>query len=149
MTAYSDLKQHLSKAIELKRLGVQIFLFAVGPCIKDGIKDMLSVVSYPPEKFLHRVRSFRAFLLIIEMVVERICPGKFIVPGKKAPTSRIERNYNFYDFLLVCYEKSHPQRFFAASLLFSLTCPYNNHQFCVIFVKIVIFFVCLGVGVAQ
>lgn len=81
MTAYSDLKQHLSKAIELKRLGVQIFLFAVGPCIKDGIKDMLSVVSYPPEKFLHRVRSFRAFLLIIEMVVERICPGKFIVPA--------------------------------------------------------------------
>ncbi|XP_068685400.1 cartilage matrix protein-like [Montipora foliosa] len=78
MTAYSDLKQHLSKAIELKRLGVQIFLFAVGTCIKDGIKDMLSVVSYPPEKFLHRVKSFRAFLLIIEMVVERICPGKFI-----------------------------------------------------------------------
>ncbi|XP_068685047.1 cartilage matrix protein-like [Montipora foliosa] len=78
LTAHSDLKQHLSKAIELKRLGAQIFLVAVGACNGDGIKDMLSVVSLPPEKYLHRVESFGELLLVIQRVVERTCPGKFI-----------------------------------------------------------------------
>ena len=81
ITTHSDLKQHLTKAIELKRFGVQIFVVAVGACIKDAIKNMLSTVSYPPEKFLHRVKSFRDFLLVIQRVVERTSPGKFIEKG--------------------------------------------------------------------
>lgn len=81
ITAHSDLKQHLSKAIALKGLGVQIYIVAVGPCLEDGIKDMLSVVSYPPKKFLHRVKSFEVFLLVVQRVIERIFPGDFKVKG--------------------------------------------------------------------
>ena len=80
----SNRRRHLTipKAQALKRSGVKIFVVAVGQHVR-GIAEMVKVASYPPQKFLFRVKKLDGFLQIIKLMVQRYSPRKYaIIKGK-------------------------------------------------------------------
>ena len=76
----SNRKRHLTipKADALKRFGVKIFVVAVGDHV-SGIDEMVKVASYPPQKFLFRVKKLDGFLQIIKLMVRRYSPRKYAI----------------------------------------------------------------------
>lgn len=59
----------------LKKEGVEIFVMAVGPNIKD-IHKMVKVASSPPERFFFRVNNLSGLLNVIALVAKKIAPQK-------------------------------------------------------------------------
>ena len=76
----SNIKKHLTipRAQALKRSGVKIFVVAVGEHV-SGIDEMVNVASYPPQKFLFRVKKLDGFLQIIKLMVQRYSPRKYAI----------------------------------------------------------------------
>lgn len=66
------------KAQALKNAGVKIFVVAVGSYI-SGIDEMVRVASYPPKDHVFRVSSLRGFLKIINLIIQKVSPGKYVV----------------------------------------------------------------------
>ena len=68
----------IPEAETLKRIGVEIFVVAVGSYIQ-GIEEMVKVASYPPEKFVCRVENHEGFLYVVQMALTQVAPGKYVV----------------------------------------------------------------------
>ena len=87
---HSNVDEHLTipKADELKNIGVQIFVVAVGSYI-DGIDELAKVASTPPEQFLFRVENLDRFLHIVQLAIKEIAPGILAtgIEGQNNPPS--------------------------------------------------------------
>ena len=70
-----DRSHTIPTAEALKKEGVEIFVMAVGPNIKD-IHKMVKVASYPPERFFLRVNNLSGLLNVIALVAKKIAPQK-------------------------------------------------------------------------
>ena len=70
-----DRSHTIPTAEALKKEGVEIFVMAVGPNIKD-IHKMVKVSSYPPERFFFRVNNLSGLLKVIALVAKKIAPQK-------------------------------------------------------------------------
>ena len=68
----------IPRAKALKDSGVKIFVVAVGTYI-SGIDEMVKVASYPPERFLFRVRTLSQFSDIVKLVIKKIAPGIYVI----------------------------------------------------------------------
>ena len=84
----SNIKKHLTipRAQALKRSGVKIFVVAVGGHVR-GIDEMVNVASYPPQKFLFRVKKLDGFSQIIKLMVQRYSPRKYAITKRPVCTS--------------------------------------------------------------
>jgi hypothetical protein len=56
----------IPNAKKLKGMGVDIFVVAVGDHIY-GIDEMAKVASYPPEKYVYRVKTNSALVYVFEL----------------------------------------------------------------------------------
>ena len=77
---HSNVKQDqtIPQANALKKRGVKIYVVAAGGTI-DGLDEMVKIASDPKEKFLYRVDSYAGFLSIVELALEQVAPGKYVV----------------------------------------------------------------------
>ncbi|XP_068686892.1 vitrin-like [Montipora capricornis] len=66
------------RATALKKLGVQIFVVAVGNQI-HGIDEMVRVATSPPEQFLFRVTKLTQFWEIVKLCIKQVAPEKYKV----------------------------------------------------------------------
>ena len=91
----SNVQRHLTilKANALKKVGVHIFVVAIGPYV-NGIDEMVKVASFPPKHFLFRVKNLQGFWKIIKLIINQVAPGKYkIINGQYDPTCN---NYYYY-----------------------------------------------------
>ena len=66
----------IPRAKALKNSGVKIFVVAVGTYI-SGIDEMVKVASYPPERFLFRVKTLQRFWEVMKLVISEVAPGQY------------------------------------------------------------------------
>ena len=66
----------IPRAKVLKHTGVKIFVVAVGIYI-SGIDEMVKVASYPPERFLFRVKTLQQFWEVMKLVISEVAPGQY------------------------------------------------------------------------
>jgi hypothetical protein len=64
----------IPNAKKLKGMGVDIFVVAVGDHIY-GIDEMAKVASYPPEKYVYRVKTNSALVYVFELAWEKVRSG--------------------------------------------------------------------------
>ena len=83
---HSNRNKHLTvpNANALKTSGVDIYVVAVGNYI-HGINEMVKVASYPPKKFLFRVKDMQGFWNIIKLIVKEVAPGKYSIVNYDPP----------------------------------------------------------------
>lgn len=75
----------IPKANALKNNGVQIYVVAVGTYI-PGIDEMVRVASFPPDRFVFRVKRLSGFWRIIRLILQQVSPGTWrIVNGQYDP----------------------------------------------------------------
>ena len=78
----------IAKAQELKRSGLEIFVVGVGTYI-SGIDEMVNVASYPPERYLFRVKTLGGLLQVIKLIYKEVSPGEYkILNGQPDPPCR-------------------------------------------------------------
>lgn len=82
----SNVKPHLTipKADTLKRMGVKISVVAVGSSIA-GIDEMVKVASYPPQKFVYRVKKNSGFWEVIKLIIRQVAPGRYRINNYEPP----------------------------------------------------------------
>ena len=62
-------------AKKLKKAKAEIFVIAVGGQHILGIEEMAKVASFPPSKFLFRVKKVGDFLEIVKLAIKNVAPG--------------------------------------------------------------------------
>ena len=83
---HSNVDTHLTvpNANALKTSGVNIYVVAVGNYI-NGIDEMVKVASYPPDRFLFRVKDLQGFWNIIKLIVKEVAPDKWAAVNYDPP----------------------------------------------------------------
>ena len=76
----SNIKNHLTvpNAQKLKRIGVKIFVVAVGNKNMPGIPEMAQVASRPPETHVFRVEKNSDAKYVFELALEKVSNNKYI-----------------------------------------------------------------------
>ncbi|CAB4008107.1 Retrovirus-related Pol poly from transposon, partial [Paramuricea clavata] len=64
----------IPNAKKLKDMGAEIFVVAVGDHMY-GIDEMAKVASYPPEKYIYRVKTNSGLLYVFELALEKVRSG--------------------------------------------------------------------------
>ena len=65
-------------------MGVKISVVAVGSSIA-GIDEMVKVASYPPERFVYRVKKNSGFWEVIKLIIKQVVPGKYNIINYDPP----------------------------------------------------------------
>ena len=75
----SNIKKHLTvpNAQELKAIGVEIFVVAVGDKNMPGIPEMARVASRPPETHVFRVEKNSDAKYVFELALEKVSNNKY------------------------------------------------------------------------
>ncbi len=68
----------------MKNSGVEIYVIAVGTYI-NRIDKIVNVASYPPERFLFRVKDLAGFWNIIKLIVKQVSPDKYSIVNYDPP----------------------------------------------------------------
>ncbi|KAL9984359.1 hypothetical protein ACROYT_G006644 [Oculina patagonica] len=68
----------------MKNSGVDIYVVAVGTYI-NRIDEIVKVASYPPERFLFKVKDLAGFWDIIQLSVKQVSPGKYSIANYDPP----------------------------------------------------------------
>ena len=79
-----DAQLTIPKANALKNSGVEVYVVAVGT-FNVGIDEIVKMASYPPERYLFRVKDFAGFLNIVGLMVKEVSPGKYAVVDYDPP----------------------------------------------------------------
>ena len=82
----SNVQSHLTvpNARALKRSRVEIFVVGVGSYV-NGIDEIVTVASYPPQNYLFRVNDMAGFWNIIKLIVQQVSPGKYRIVNYNLP----------------------------------------------------------------
>ena len=75
----------IAKAQELKRSGVEIYVVGVGTYIHDVV-EMVRVASWPPERYLFRVKTLGGLLKKMKLIYKEVSPDEYtILNGQPDP----------------------------------------------------------------
>ena len=77
--------QTIPSAKELKNMGVQIAVVAVGSQDRDAIKEMAHLASSPALNNVFRVHSVGEIVYVFKMALEKMKSGHFTVRPYKSP----------------------------------------------------------------
>jgi hypothetical protein len=79
-------KKTVPEAKKLKSSGVQVFVIAVGGQHIHGIQEMAEVASFPPAKFLFRVKKMGDFLEVVKLAIKQVSPGQYKILERYKPS---------------------------------------------------------------